>query len=157
MADETKEMERKEIVKETQMILDREAMLAKEVLQIERVDLGKGAFVFVRQMTGRERDRFEQSLMMEVKGTRGEVTYERSLEDFRAKLAVNTVCDEGGKNILRPDDYQRLSQNMSAARLERIVNAAQELNKISEQDKENLVKNLGDGPADASTSDSVKD
>lgn len=122
-------------------VLDREGLLKKEELKIEKVPLGNSEFIYVRQMTGRERDRFEQSLLMEVKDKKGGITYERSLEDFRAKLAVNTICDEKGVNILQPDDYPVLSQNMSAARLEKIVNAAQALNSISEEDKENLVKN----------------
>ena len=34
-------------------LLDRNALLAKEKLDVVKVDLGKGDFVFVRQMTGR--------------------------------------------------------------------------------------------------------
>jgi len=137
-------------------VLKREDLLKKEVLQIEQVDLGKDEFVFVRQMTGRERDRFEQSLLIEIKGKGGTATYERSLEDFRAKLAVNTVCDAEGKNLLKPDDYSILSQNMSAARLELIINKAQELNRISEEDKEDMVKNSDAVQSDASISGSQK-
>lgn len=122
-------------------LMDRTKLLAKEPLRIEKIHFGKGEFVFVRQMTGRERDRFEQSLVKEVKDDKGNVEYERSLEDFRAKLAVNTICDAEGNNLLQPDDYPVLSQNMSAAKLELIVNKAQELNRISEADKEGLVKN----------------
>jgi hypothetical protein len=93
-------------------------------------------------MTGRERDNFEQSLIKEKKDTKGNVvSYDRALGDFRAKLAVVTCCDEEGKGLFLPDDYNLLSQNMSAKRLELIVNAAQKLNAISEEDKEALVKN----------------
>ena len=46
-------------------------MLAKEELEIVKVDLGKGDYVYVRQMTGRERDRFEQSLIKESKTADG--------------------------------------------------------------------------------------
>ena len=135
--------------------LKRTDLLKKEKLTIEKVYLGEEDFVFVRQMTGRERDRFEQSLMKEVEGKKGRKTLERSLDDFRAKLAVNTACDAQGTNIFEPNDYETLSQNMSAARLEKIVNKAQELNHISEEDKEDLVKNLEDGQSEDSTSDSA--
>lgn len=121
-------------------LLDRNSLLKKEELKTEKVDLGNSSYVYVRQMTGRERDRFEQSMMKEVRN-KGKVNYERSLEDFRAKLAVQTLCDEKGNNLLQPNDYEALSTNMSAAKLEKIVNIAQELNKISEEDKEALVKN----------------
>lgn len=135
-------------------LLTRNELLIKEVLKKEKVDLGDDKFVYVRQMTGRERDRFEQSLLKEKKGKGGAVDYERSMEDFRAKLAVNTVCDEEGNNILKPEDYPTLSQNMSAAKLEAIINKAQELNRITEQDKEGLLKNSAGAQSADSTSDS---
>lgn len=135
-------------------LLNRENLLKKEKLEIEKVDLGKGDHVFVRQMTGRERDKFEQSLIKENKNVEG--GYEKSLDDFRAKLAVVTLCDEQGAPLLQPGDYPTLSQMMSAARLEKIVNIAQKLNKISEEDKENLVKNSVVGQADNSSSVSAE-
>jgi ABC-type ATPase involved in cell division len=137
--------------------LSRSSLLAKEELEKVKVDLGKGEFVYVRQMTGRERDNFEQSLIKEKKDVKGNViSYDRALGDFRAKLAVVTCCDEEGKALFLPDDYSLLSQNMSAKRLEMIVNAAQKLNAISEEDKEALVKNSNPEPEDNSNSVSVE-
>lgn len=135
-------------------LLDRKALLAKEKLEVTKVDLGDGNYVFVRQMTGRERDRFEQSLIKENKNAEG--GYEKTLEDFRAKLAVCTVSDEDGNLILQPGDFGILSQNMSAAKLEKIINTAQRINKISEDDKENLVKNSEAVQDGNSTFDSVE-
>jgi ABC-type ATPase involved in cell division len=133
--------------------LDRAKLLEKEVLQIVKVDFDNGDYVYVRQMTGHERDVFEQSLLKKNRDNKGTViSYEQATEDFRAKLAVVTVCDENGGMIFQPRDYVTLSMNMSAKRLETIVNKAQELNKISEEDKEELVKNLEVGQADNSTS-----
>ena len=138
-------------------LLDRTALLTKEVLRVEKVEFENGDFVYVRQMTGRERDTFEQSLLKKNRDSKGTViSYEQSTEDFRAKLAVVTVCDEAGKLVFTPLDYGTLSMNMSAKRLEKIVNEAQKLNAISEEDKEALVKNLEVGQADNSSSDSVK-
>jgi len=123
-------------------LLNREKLLAKEELEVVQVDLGKDEFVYVRQMTGRERDRFEQSLRREIKNKAGMVDgFEMVLNDFRAKLAVVTLCNEKGELLLKPTDYPLLSENMSAARLEKIVNEAQRLNAITEEDKEALVKN----------------
>ena len=123
-------------------LLKRETLLKREELKRVKVDLGNDEYVFVRQMTGRERDHFEQSLLKEVKDSKGTITgFDKSLEDFRAKLAVNTLCDENGNALLLPSDYAVLSQSMSAARLEKIVNEAQKLNAITEEDKEALVKN----------------
>jgi len=132
--------------------LDRKELLKKEMLEVARVDLGKGDFVYVRQMTAFERDRFEQSLRKEVKDGKGQTNFELALENFRAKLAVCTVSDEKGDLVLRPEDYPLLSQSMSAARMEKIINAAQKLNAITEEDKEVLLKNLeGDQVANSNS------
>jgi hypothetical protein len=70
-------------------------------------------------------------------------------------LAVCTLCDEQGNALLLPGDYPALSQAMSAAKLEKIVTEAQKLNKISEEDKEALVKNSEAVPDGNSISDSA--
>ena len=138
-------------------LLTREALLTKEKLEVVKVEFENGEFVYVRQMTGRERDQFEQSLLKKNRDKKGNVIgYEQSTEDFRAKLAVQTICDENGELILKPGDFAVLSMSMSAKKLETIINKAQEINKISEEDKENLVKNSEVGPADNSSSDSVE-
>lgn len=136
-------------------LLSRKELLQKELLQVVKVDLGGDEFVFVKQMTGRDRDRFEQSILKEKTSDKGVISYERNIEDFRAKLAVLTVCDEEGNLLLKPEDFPTLSANMSAARLERIIEEAQRINKISKEDKESLVKNLPDGQSDSSISGSA--
>jgi hypothetical protein len=137
--------------------LDRNALLKKEILKIEKVELGNEDYVYITQMTGRERDDFEQSLIKKIKDGKGQITgFEQMTENFRAKLAVFTVCDEAGKLLFLPSDYMKLSESISAAKLEKIVNAAQKLNAITEEDKENLVKNSSAGPEDNSNSGSVE-
>jgi len=138
-------------------LLTREGLLKKEELKIKKVELDNEDYVLIRQMTGRERDRFDQSLMQEKKDRRGNTTYDRNLKDFRAKLVACTVCDENGNLLLTFQDVETLSMNMSAARLEKIVTEAQELNRITEEDKENLVKNSETDRAEDYGSDSVSD
>lgn len=136
-------------------VLSRDELLRKRKLEVRRVDLGPGESVYVRQMCGRERDSFEQSIIRTTTGPDGELVMERSLEDFRAKLAVRTICDEEGNLLLKEEDVEALSTRMPAAQLEMIVNAAQELNGITRKDRENLVKNLEPGQSGNSTSDSA--
>jgi hypothetical protein len=137
-------------------MLDRNALLTKDKLEVVKVDLGNDDFVYVRQMTGRERDQFEQSLLKKNRDSKGTViSYEQSTEDFRAKLAVQTVCDEAGNLLLTTKDVGVLSMSMSAKKLETIINEAQKINKISEEDKENLVKNSEADLVGSSNSDSV--
>jgi hypothetical protein len=122
-------------------LLNRDGLLAKEPLKVKKVLLSGDDYVCVRQMTGRERDQFEQSLLIEIVSKTGDVSYKRALSDFRAKLAVRTVCDDDGILLLKPEDFDKLSENISAARLELIINTAQELNRITDVDKEALIKN----------------
>ncbi len=139
-------------------LLDRDGLLKKEKLEVVQVDLGDGSHVFVREMTGRERDTFERSMyfVTDDDKSKGGVKLERRLGDFRAKLAVCTICDAEGELILKPEDFEQLSMNMSAAKLERIVNVASPLSKISEEDKDALVKNSEAGQAGNSSSDSAE-
>ena len=136
-------------------LLSREQLLTKEKLEIVKVEFEDGNFVYVRQMTGHERDTFEQSLLRKTQDSKGKVNYEQATEDFRAKLSVCTVCDESGELILQPGDYPKLSRSMSAKKLETIINKASEINKISEEDKEGIIKNSVADPANNSSSGSV--
>ena len=135
-------------------LLNRKSLLEKQELQTQKVDLGDD-YIYVREMTGRERDNFERSLRKQVK--RGDKTdYEVSLEDFRAKLVVNTACDEKGDAIFQPSDYSMLSKNISAKRLMTIADAASELNGITEDDREDMVKNSEAAPSGNSSSASAE-
>ena len=137
-------------------LLDRKQLLSKEKLEIVKVDLGNEAFVYVKQMTGIERDSFEKSLLKEKLDKKGAVVgFDQATDNFRAKLAVCTVCDAEGNLLLQPEDADRLGKNMSAFTLEKIVNASQKLNAISSEDKEELVKNSVTAQDVNSSSDSV--
>jgi len=137
-------------------LLNREGLLRREELKIHKVELGNDDFVYVRQMSARAKDRWEQSLLRQVTGEDGKIDYVRSLDDYKAKLAVATVCDEEGNLILSPEDYAVLSENMTAAKLEKIIDVAQELNRIDEADKDAMVKNSESGQEDDSVSASAK-
>ena len=136
-------------------MMDRGMLLEKQSLEIRKVELDKDYFVFVRQMTGRERDCFEQSLFNFGKDEAGQETFTRAMQDYRAKLAVNTICDEQGNILLEPADAEMLSTNMSAERLEKIINVVQKINHISAADKESLVKNSRTASGSGSSSGSA--
>jgi hypothetical protein len=137
-------------------LLNRKKLLEKEKIEVVKVDLDDENFIFVCQMTGRARDQFERSLFDYVDKPGGGMEVKRKMGDFRSKLLVNTICDEKGTLLLRPSDYEELSQSMSAATIDKIVEASQKLNAITEEDKEELLKNSKGGPAADSSSDSVE-
>ena len=133
-------------------LLKKNDLLKKWDLKVEKVELNdRGDFVYVREMTGRERDNFERSIMKEERDKKGAITYVGNIRDFRAKLVVNATCDEKGNLLFAADEFEQLSQNMSAGALEKLVNVAQRLSGISEEDKEALTKNSKAGQPGNST------
>jgi len=139
------------------ILLNREALLQKDDLKLEKVELTRG-YVFVREMTGHEKDVWEQSMLKQKpSGDRNKaVEYETTLEDFRAKLAVVTVCDADGNLIFKPEDARSLNKVMSASNMERIITVAQKLNAITEKDKDEMLKNSEAVRDGNSISDSVE-
>lgn len=121
----------------------REQLLTKEVLKIEKVDLNETDYVYVTEMTGNARDKFENSLLRKIRDPKTGLvaSYEQATENFRSKLAVNTICDESGNLILKPEDFQKFSEAIGAKNLEKIINKANELNGIGEKDQEAIIKN----------------
>jgi hypothetical protein len=137
--------------------LNRTMLLSKEPLKIEKVEFENGDFVFVTEMTGHAKDSFEQSLIKKVRDKKGQITgFEQMTEEFRAKLAVCTICDEKGVLIFDKEDFFELSANIGAKKLEKIVDAASKLNSITEADKDILVKNSEADLEDSSSSGSAK-
>src|SRR5690349_5982568 len=107
----------------------RELILQADDLQREEVPVPEwGLSVFVRTMTGRERDRFEA------------LHQSMSLDDFRARVALFTVCDSEGRPLFTEADIPALSAK-SARALDRIAARAMQLNRITEADVEELAKN----------------
>jgi hypothetical protein len=136
-------------------MLTREQLLTREKLEIKEVDLGNGDFIYVREMYANEKNQFEMSIMKEVEGKDGKTSYKQNLKNFQAKLAVNTICDQDGNNVLLPNDVEALATSMGAKRMNKIILVAQELNKITEEDKEKMLKNSDGGETADSSSASA--
>ena len=133
-------MKKEEVKTGKAIFLTKESLLTKRKLKIEEVDLGDNEFVYVKQMTAKEKDTMEQSLVKITKKGR-KTDYEANLTNFKAKLAVCTLCDDEGNKILAFNDFNLLSESISAEMMEKIIDVAQKLNGITEEDKEDLVKN----------------
>lgn len=137
---------------ETQVFLTREMILdTRDELKIEKVELTRG-IVFVREMSGEEKDIWERSMMKRVQAPGAkEATYETTLDHYKAKLAVVTMCDEHGNLLFDMRDIRKLSKMMSASNLEKVVEAAQAINAISQKDKEEILGNSEADQQDNST------
>lgn len=111
------------------MPLDRSAILAAEDLPKEEIQIPEwSGSVFVRTMTGTERDRFEAAHL------------KNPHSDIRARLAVAAVCDEAGAPLFTEADIPAVGKK-SAAALDRIFAAAMRLSKIGAADVKELEGN----------------
>lgn len=138
-------------------MLNKEMLLTKQALKIEKVEFESGDFIYVREMTGKDRDNFENSIMKARRDAKGDIKgYDQVLENFRSKLAVVTICDEKGDLMFAPNDANKLSECISISNLEKIVEVASNLNKITPKDKEDLLKNSEAAPDGNSNSGSVE-
>ena len=136
-------------------LLNRDALIEKKALKKEKVDLGNGDFVFVRQMTGKEQETWEHLIMEFVDNKDGKVEVINKREHYRGKIAVCTVCDADGKLLLKAEDAEALSKSMPADQLNKIATAAQRLNKLRDEDEKAMVKNSSRDRVGASSSGSV--
>ena len=122
--------------------LNREALLKKQVLEIKKVEFEDGDYLFVKEMTASDRDLYEKTLTKAIRNGKGVLTgYETIMENFRSKLACATICDEAGTLLLKPEDVPALSQAMGIKRMDLIIEVANELNKITKEDEEEIIKN----------------
>jgi len=115
-------------------MLDRDGILKSDDLPRELVDVPEwGGELYVRTLTGSERDEFEQS-MVTGKG-------KTNLDNVRARFAVLTICDSEGKRIFRASDAEALGKK-SAAALGKVFDVASRMNGFSQQDAEELTQSF---------------
>jgi hypothetical protein len=108
---------------------------------------GEDAYVIVKSLSGRERDRFEASIM-NFDGRNAKPVY----ENMRAKLVAMTVVDEQGNLLFSEKDVDKIGQKSGRA-IDRIFGVAQRLSGISDGDMEELSKNSQADQSGSSTSD----
>jgi hypothetical protein len=114
--------------------LGRAEILGAEDFRIEKlyVPEWKGN-VYLRTITGTQRDRFEAALVLGGKQTN---------DDVRAKFLVEALCDAGGTPIFTQEDIAALGAK-SAAGLTRCYNKASAMNALSNGDVDDIAKNSG--------------
>ena len=109
-------------------LLGREQILGAVDLPTVDVDVPEwGGTVRVRMMTGVERDAFEAATI-----TRHGKKIEQNLANIRARLVALCVVDEKGGRLFSEADAEALGKK-SAAALNRVFAAAQQLNALTEE------------------------
>jgi len=126
----------------------RDQILQTDDLPTEAIHVPEWAVtVYLRSMTGTERDAFEASLFVEGKGG----NRQQNLKNLRARLAAKTMVDEVGERLFadKEADISALGAKSSKA-LDRIFQRAQEINGMRDEDVEEMVGNSEADGADSS-------
>ena len=113
-------------------MLSKEDILKADDLKREIINVPEwGGEVQIRTMTGEERDSFDSEMIRDEKKT---------FKNIRAKFLALIICDDNGKRVFSDEDISALGKK-SAAALDRIFSAGQKLNKLTNEDIEDLAKN----------------
>jgi hypothetical protein len=122
-------------------ILSKKEILTADDLARELVPVPEwGGEVYVRGMTGAERDKFESGIVEQ----RGK-SQSLNMANIRAKLASLTICDETGQRLFTEADVQALSAK-SAAALQRVFEVGQRLSRIGADDVKELAGEVTANP-----------
>ena len=116
-------------------MLTKEQILGADDLVTEHMDIPEwGDDLWVRTMTGTERDAWEAGLIGDGDGAKP------NMVNVRAKLCVRCICNEAGERVF--DDAEAAALGGRSARaLDRIFAVAQRLNGLGADDVEALAKN----------------
>lgn len=106
-----------------------------------------GGTVLIRTLSGKERDKFEASLQV----TRGTKT-KQNFENFRARLIALCIVNDSGERLFADSDVVLLGDK-SVAALQRVFNACNEMNGLSDEDVDELTKDFEEEGQEDSTSD----
>jgi len=129
-------------------LLNKQAILDVQDIDIEKVEVPEwDGYVFVKGMTGMERDTFEASIVQQ-RGKDARV----NMVNIRAKLAAQTICDEEGVRLFTDKDVHALGKK-SANALQRVFDVAQRLSGITGDDVDELAAELEENPSEGSASD----
>jgi hypothetical protein len=107
------------------------ANLPRERVELPELELDGD--VYVRAMTGRERDDFEESMRIKKGRNKGDT----DLHNFRARLAVRCLVDEDGSRILEYDDAMMLGE-LPVSVLDRIMAVTNRLSGTTQEETEAL-------------------
>lgn len=129
-------------------LLTKELILQVQDVQIELIEVPEwGGAVYVKGLTGAERDAFESTIIQQ-KGKSQTV----NMRNVRAKLLQLTIVDDKGNRLFSAEDIGALGSK-SAKAIERLFEAASRLSGISAADAEELSKNSESDQSEDSISD----
>ena len=122
------------------MALDRKSILAADDVRKEKIAVPewKGD-VFLRVLTGTDRDRFEESYA------------DQKMKSFRIRFLLLALCDEDGERLFSDDEADILGKKSSVV-INRLFEAGWKLNAFTQEAVDALGEDSETAPSGGSTS-----
>lgn len=122
------------------MALDRKSILAADDVRKEKVAVPewKGD-VYLRVLTGTDRDRFEESYA------------DQKMKAFRIRFLLLALCDEDGERLFNDDEADILGKKSSVV-INRLFEAGWKLNAFTQEAVDALGEDSAAAPSGGSTS-----
>jgi hypothetical protein len=125
-------------------MITRENFLSRKPRKIEKVEIEElNDHVFVRSLSGAERDAWEDANLVRERGTgkrRNEVRFDVRVQNSKAHLITISLCDESGNRLLTDDDVQAVGDQPSTI-VNKIADVCMRISGITQEDLEDNVKN----------------
>lgn len=122
------------------MALDRKSILAADDVRKEKIAVPEwGGDVFLRVLTGTDRDRFEESYA------------DQKMKAFRIRFLLLALCDEGGERLFSDDEADILGKKSSVV-INRLFEAGWKLNAFTQEAVDALGEDSEAAPSGGSTS-----
>jgi hypothetical protein len=130
------------------MALTKDALLAirPQAVIVELEGHGK---VYLKGLTARERDDYEQSLIEA--GPDGRQRVKPHQHNVRASLVVRCLTDETGERLLSDDDVEALGE-VDGAIINKLWDEARKLSGMSTEEVDSLAEGFGSARGDGSSS-----
>lgn len=112
--------------------LSRDQILKAADLKVEKVDVPEwGGAIYLKVMSVGERDSYENEWV------KSKLT---GMDNFRTRFLVRTICDVQGNRLFENKDIPKLMEK-SAAVMGSLWDTSMSLNKLKNEDVEELAKN----------------
>jgi len=122
------------------MALDRKSILAADDVRKEKIAVPEwGGDVFLRVLTGTDRDRFEESYA------------DQKMKSFRIRFLLLALCDEAGERLFSDDEADVLGKKSSVV-INRLFEAGWKLNAFTQEAVDALGEDSETAPSGGSTS-----
>lgn len=117
-------------------VLDKDTILNATDQKLTEFEVPEwGGTVYIKIMSGIDRDNFELSLYSDAGKTKKE-----NLRNLRSRLLVKVLVDENGKRLFKDNDATDLGHKSSVV-LDKLYAAARTINGLSKEDVDELTKN----------------